>query len=638
MLRFFRKYFHYESTFTKILFGVLALMFVIWGVGVFGGEKADILARVYKDEITRHDVDEATDLLRQRYQEMLKGQFGGDLMRSLNLRGQALNQLIDEALLRADARRLGIQITNAEVDEKIMTFPAFQRDGHFNRDLLAAYLRGWRSRQSFEDQIRQDLLRERLEGLASVGAQVSDAEVAERYRLDHEKVNLLFVRVPAADLVNTINPTDEELQKYLDGHADLYRVPPQVRVRYVASRSADFASQATISETQINDYYTRHRDDTFNRPEQVRARHILIRVPPGADEKTKAAARKKAEDLLARARRGSDFAELAKKNSEDQATAVQGGELDFFPRGRMDPAFERAAFEVPVGKVSDVVETTFGLHLIKVEAKRAAGVRTLDEVHEEILGGLRNEQARELAEQQAQADRRAIVSGKPLVEAAAGRKLEETPPFSAGSEIPGVGRLKAFSDTAFALAEGEVSDLIRGGDTIYLLSPFARRPEHAPALADVGERVLADLRRQRSQGAAKDTAEQLLARAKEAGLKQAAAELKMKTDETGDFDRQATTLPKLGNAGDLKMDAFALTSDAPLAPKVYAVESDVVVIALQAKTPADTSGFEAAKDALKKTMLEQKRQVILTAYLEYLRQRAGREGALDVRGDAGARG
>src|SRR5207249_3144410 len=217
-------------------------------------------------------------------------------------------------------------------------------------------------------------------------------EVEERYRLDHAQVNLAFVRVPAAGEEKGISLTDEDLAKYLQDHSDRYRVPANIRARYVAYRRTDFLAQAEVPESAITDYYELHKDDRFTEPEQVHARHILVKVANDAGEPAKTAARKKAEDLLAKVRAGGDFAALARK--------------------------------------------------------------------------------------QAEADRRAVVRGKSLAEAAAGRAVEETPPFAAADEIPGVGRVKAFADAAFALREGEVSDLVETDDAIYLLTPFERTEAH----------------------------------------------------------------------------------------------------------------------------------------------------------------
>jgi peptidyl-prolyl cis-trans isomerase D len=636
MLRFLRKY--SSSTGIKILYGVLAALFVIWGVGAVGGERVDVVARVHGDTISRRDVERTTAALQRRYDEMLRGQLSPELARSLDLRGRALDQLIDQALIRNEAERLGITVTEAELIETITRMPELQDNGRFDRARLEAFLRGQRDRGEFEDDLRRSILFQRIQALVTDGVQVNAAEAEDRYRLDHERAELAFVRTAAGELGKTLAVSDEDLQRHLTEHADRYRVATRVRARYVAYRPADFLPRVEVKDGEVAEYYELHKEERFTEPEQVRARHILVKAPPEASADAKAAARKKAEDLLAAVKAGGDFAALAKKSSDDPGSAAAGGDLGLFPRGRMTPEFEGVAFALEPGGLSDVVETPFGFHIIKVEEHRAGGAKPLEAVRGEIVESLKNERALDLARQQAEDDRRKIARGAPFAEAVGARKIEETPPFAAGADVPGVGRVKAFSDSAFALAEREVSDLIDTDDAIYLLVPFERVEAHTPPLADVRERVLADTRRERGEAAARERGEKLLARAREIGLEKAAAEEGVEVQHTGPFDRRAATIPKIGPAPDLRTDAFTLTADAPLAPTVYGVGGDAIVAALRERLPADMSGFAAAKDALLNSLLQQKRHTVLTAYMDYLKERAHREGALEIFADKPGRG
>ena len=636
MLRFLRKY--SSSTGVKILYGVLAALFVIWGVGAVGGERVEMVARVHGETITRRDLERATLNLQRRYEAMLKDKFSAELMRSLNVRGQALDQLIDAALLHEEAKRLGITVTDTEVVDAITKMPELQDNGRFDRDRLAAFLRDQRDRGEFESDVRRGILFDRLQALVVDGVQVSDAEVEDRYRLDHEQVRLTFVRTAIADLAAGITLTDEDLQRSLDGHADRYTVPARLRVRYIAYRPKDFTADVEPKDGEIAEYYELNKDERFASPEQVHARHILVKAAPSASEDAKAKARKKAEDLLAKVRDGGDFAALAKKNSED-TSAASGGDLGFFPRGTMTPPFEEAAFALEPGQISDVVQTPFGFHIIKVEERREAGPKPLDAVRAEVVEALKNEGARRVARTRAEAARREIVLGKTLAEAAGDRSVEETAPFSAEEPVPGLGPVPAFSEIAFALHEGETSDLVETDDAIYLLTPFERVEPHTPALAEIRDRVLDDARRDRAEAAAKERAETLLARAKEVGLEQAAKDAGAKVEETDAFDRRASTIPKIGTlANDLRTDAFTLTPEAPLAPKVYVTATDAIVAALRERIPADMSGFDDNKSSVRDTLLQQRRTSIVSAYIDHLKERARQEGALEVMTNALARG
>src|SRR5262249_9715289 len=173
--------------------------------------------------------------------------------------------------------------------------------------------------------VHQDLVNQRVRGLVVDGVSVSDAEIEDRYRQDREQVNLEFVRASAPDFAKSATVSDDDVAKWVADHPDRYRTPPRVRVRYAAYVPKDFAALAAPSEDAIKAYYDEHRDDRFTAPEEVRARHILIKLPPGADEKARAAARTKAEDVLARVKKGADLARLAQEVSEDTGTAAKAG-------------------------------------------------------------------------------------------------------------------------------------------------------------------------------------------------------------------------------------------------------------------------------------------------------------------------
>ncbi len=632
MLNSLRKY--SSSVGVKILYGFLAASFLIWGVGAVGMDQVDVVAEVHGDRITRQQLDNETSMLQRRFEEMLKG---ATLPRSLDLRGRALDQLIDNALLRYEADRLGLEVTEGELVNAITTMPELQENGRFNRDLLERVLQMQRDRGEFESQVKQDLINQRMRSLVVDGVQVSDAEVAERYKQDREQIDLIVAKVTAASQADAVQLTDDDLQKWLADNAERYRTPQRVKVRYVAYTPKDFAALAAPSDDAIKAYYDEHRDDRFTEQEQVRASHILISVPPDADDAAKAAARKKAEDVLAKAKAGGDFAALAKEHSGDPGSASKGGDLGFFPRGRMVSQFEDVAFTLEPGTISEIVESPFGLHIIRVDEKKAGGPQPLEQVREQIVTTLTDERGLELAHKQADTDRRAVVQGKSLADAVGGRPVQETPAFAATDEVPGVGRVKAFTDAAFALDLNQPSDIIEGDDVLYMLTPIERIEPTVPPLAEVRARVEADAKKSHAEKLAKERADALHAKAKDVGLAKAAEEMGIALEETGAFERRSGAVPKLGMAPDLRSDAFTLTTESPLAPRTYTVNGDGVVVALKARTPADVAGLEAAKAELKETLLQQKQQEALMAFMNQLKERAVKDGELEVRADAAGR-
>lgn len=634
MLRFLRKY--SNGSFQKILYGFLALLFVVWGVGAVGGQRVDTVAHVHGRPITRTQLDRARANLERRYEQIFRG---AALPREFaaQIPSQALDQLIENALLQEEASRLGIGVADDEVVRYVTGMAEFQEDGRFSHDILKRALDAQRDRGEFEEQVRSAILADRLQNLVTDGVQVSDAELQERYQSEHEQVSLKFVRFTGADLAKDVAFSDDDLQKYLAEHGDRYKVPAKVRARYVAYKASDFADQVRVTDDQISAYYDENKDTAFAIPEQVHVRQILVKTPSDADEKKIEDSRKKATDLLAKIKGGQDFAAVAIASSDDPVTGKSGGDLGLQTRKSMSSELANVAFALDAGTVSDVVQGPDGFYLLKVDDKQPAATKPLDTVRADIVTALKNERGLDLARDQVEADRRSIVRGKSFAEAVGGRTVQETPPFAETDAIPGLGRLPEFAKEAHSLDDGEPSNPIESEGAIYLLTPFERVAAHVAPLADVHERVVADARRDRGQAMAKEKAEALLARAKEVGgLEKAAAETNLKLEDTGAFDRQ--TGPKNLTNPDLRTDAFALTPEKPLGPKVYPVGGDTVLVTLGARTPADMSGFDAAKDGLRDSILQQKRTTAMTKYIDFLKDRARQEGGLEVASDALGRG
>jgi peptidyl-prolyl cis-trans isomerase D len=629
MLPYLRKYSR-----SRVLYGFLAAVFIAWGVGTVGLTRMDVIATVHGEPITRRQLERTMGTLQRRYDRMLKGQLSPDMLKTLDIPGKALDELIDTALLEREAERLGIAPTEDEVLLAITQIPELQQNGQFDRARLQAFLDAERDRGEFENDMRRQLLYQRLASITSDGIQVSDAELLERYKLDHERVRLAFVRIPASELASGITLSDDDLNKYLQEQGERYRVPTRVRARYVAYRAADIAPSIQLTDKDVSTWYEANGDQRFAVPERIRARHIVVKTPADASEAVRAAARKKAEDILSEIRAGGDFAAIAKKRSDDKETAAAGGDLGVIQHGKLSPSVDAAAWALNPGEVSDIVETPEGFDIVKLDERLDAGLRPLDEVRGEVEQSLRMERAFEQARAEAEADRRKIVDGKPFADAVAPRKVEETAPFVEGAPLAAIGRSPEFTETAFALGEGEVSDLVETSDAVYLLSPFAREESHVPPLDEVRTRVEADLRRSRAEAAAKEQAEKLLARAKEVGLERAGEEAKRRVEVTEPFDRRTQSIPPLGFAPEIHDPAFALTSEAPLGTKVYAAGGDAAVIMLRERLPADVAGFESDKDALRTQVLAQRRSAAFESFVSFLKERAQREGEISVKQDA----
>jgi peptidyl-prolyl cis-trans isomerase D len=625
VLKFIRR--NAEATWVKLMFVAIVVVFIFWGMGgMVGGEKAQVVARVNRDVIEPAEFNRAYNNLLRMYQDVYKDSFKPEMAKMLDVKGKAVDQLIRMTLLRQEAERLGLTVGESELRDSITTLPAFQEDGRFDRD---QYLRVLRANNltpgDFEDAQREQLLVDKLQDLILAGVHVSEAEVRDAYRFDNEKVDLRCIKVDGAAFLSQVKPTDEEVQAYFTQHQEAFREPDRVRVEYILYPVERYADKVDVSDADVQQYYDNHRSE-YTQPEQVHARHILFKVAPDASPEAKAKVRQKAEEVLAKVKAGEDFAALARQYSED-ASAAQGGDLGQFGRGKMVKPFEDAAFALAPGETSGLVESPFGLHIIKVEAKEDERQQTLDEVRSQIVAAVKQEKAHALAQATADADRAKAVAGATLasVAEASGLTVSTPSPVAKNEVLPGMDRNPNIANALFAADVGEVGPIVDTPKGLFLFRVTEKLSSHLPALAEVHDRVEDAVRKERAEEMAKAKAQAVLAELQNADIDTVASRNNLKVEETGPFGRQGTYVPKVGNAPDLKKAAFQLTAEKPVAPAVYLVSGSSVVAVLKERIPADEAKFEADKANLMRRAEEQAKGQAMEEFVNYLKARASIE-------------
>ena len=378
--------------------GLVVLTFVFFYVPDFlspptgTGATGDAVATVQGRPITVSDFTRAYNAQMAQFRNAYGGNMSPAMLRQLGMDRQVLQQMIDQEAVLAEATRLGISATDAEVRDRIVSIPAFQENGQFigeqrYRQLLRLQRPPITAAQ-FEDEIRNSVILDKMRATLTEWITVSDADADAEYRRRNEKVSLELVSFPTVSFLDQVQVTDADVAAYFEQSKDTYRIGERRKVRYLLLDAQAIRNNITVPEQDIQRAY-RQNIDQYSQPEQVRVSHILLNTE-GKDE---AAVRARAEDLLKQIKGGADFEALAKANSQDPASASKGGDLDFFGRGRMVPEFEAVAFTLPVGQLSDVVRTQYGFHIMKVTDKKAAEVQPLDAVRPQITEQLKFERA-----------------------------------------------------------------------------------------------------------------------------------------------------------------------------------------------------------------------------------------------------
>lgn len=625
MLGFMRK--HAQGAFIKVVFWMIIIVFVFWGVGVMvaGGNKVNVAAMVNGEPITAQEYARAFENMQRMYQQVYRENFTPAVAAQLNLHQRALDDLVNDMLLKREAQRLGLQVTDDEVRDAILNVPTFHNGDRFDRTRYLAALRATRTTPTeFEESQRQSLLITKLESLVTDGITVSDAEIRDLYALDHDQIDVAFVKVPYAKYRAAATVTDAEVSEYYEKNRELFRQPERVTLSYVAYAPKDLEASLTVSDESVQAYYDAHQSD-YETPEKARLREILFVVPADADDAAKAAIRATAEGVLAQAKGGGDFAALAREHSGDPLTKDAGGDLGFVERGKLEAAVDDAAFALDAGKVSDLLDTTRGLVIVKVEEKQSTGTQPLAEVRDAIVRALRESGADQAARDAVDADLARARQGASLDELASGRGLKAvtTPPISKGQPIPGVTSPTLLA-TAIGLDAGGIDEIVGIEPPYYLFKVTEKMPTEIKPLEQVREQVVDTLRSNKAREAARTEADAILAAAKSGtgglGALASAAQTKGYTvEETGAFARTQPP-PKLGNVP-IKDELFALTAAQPFGG-VHELADAAVVLALKDRVPTDVAAAGESRDTVRDGAISRKRNAALEAYRDMLRQRA----------------
>ena len=384
----------------KLLLGAIVVVFVLWGVGPDQKSPNATVATV--DGVPIGYVDFSRTY--QNLMENIRRQFGDnvneEMLNSLNLKEQAINQLVDRRVILNAAEKMGFEVTDEELSASIAAIPAFQSASGFNTQAYQAVLnRLGLTPETFEASQREDLLIQKMTEFIAHSVNVSDAEATAWYQWQNATVDIEYLRVDPKTYKD-LPVSDEEARTYFEAHQNRYETAPQIKSRYLVFRPADYKSRIQVSDEDVKTYYEENQAEFFI-PETVEARHILIKVGKDADEAAVEAARLRAQAIYERAVQGEDFAKLAKELSEGPSRN-QGGYLGTFGRGKMVKPFEDKAFALQTGELGEPVRTDFGWHIIKVDKHNIAHTLTLEEAQNKIRGLLSDKKARALASEDAE--------------------------------------------------------------------------------------------------------------------------------------------------------------------------------------------------------------------------------------------
>ena len=584
------------------------------------GTLTDVLAQVGDQEIT---VGEFQTLFRrqlQSYQVQSGGEITADLLRSMGIDRQLLQQVIDEYAALQEAARLGVTVSDAEVREAIVSLPAFQQDGEFIGE--AAYLQMLRMQQpplspaDFEENVRRSLMLQRLQAALTDWITVSDDDVEREHVRRNERVRLSAVSFRADDFREGLDATDDDVAALFEQNANDYLVPEKRRLRFVLIDVPALKAAFTPSDADVQGYYDNNLD-RYTEEVDLRVSHILLRTQDAELAEVQA----QAESIVAEARNGADFAELARRYSEDEGTRDAGGDLGRITPGQMVPEFESAAFALEQDEVSDPVTSMFGVHVIKATEKTGGATQTLDEVRDAIVDILQQESADARALALAEAMSLEIDVAADLEAAAARRGLEaQESGFAAlGEPVLGLGFSSEVTTQAFQLAEGEVAGPIPTPTGPAFVTVTGIQAPYVPPLEEVEARVRDDVIRRKAFVLAQERADAVAAVLQDADDFGAAAEAEeLDVNESGLIARGAA-VPGVGVNAQVEAVAFSLVPGETSAPVLTG--NSAVVLHLHEREDADPAALQTGRERLRSEMILERQNQFYGAYMENAKAR-----------------
>lgn len=495
-----------------IILLLVGVPFILWGINNYFeiGSSAKV-AQVNGTAIGQQEYRAAL--------EQFRGQVDPAMLDSREFKRMVVDSLIDQTLLVEDARDRGYRLSDQRLGDLIRNVSVFQRDGRFDQQLYEALLRReGLSVREFEERLRNEsLVGQAQEGLTQSGF-VTQADAAAVVRLLTQEREAAFVLVGAEAFVARAGASASEIEQYYSAHPELFQTAEQVRVEYVHLAADSLAKAYTPAAEELKRAYA--EEGAAGTPEQRRARHILIALPPDAAPDAVRYAEGRIRDIEKQARAGKDFAQLAKKHSQDTATAAKGGDLGEIKPGMLPQPLEDAIKPLRPGELGPPVRTEFGYHLVKLVSYVAEKRKSFEERKPELTRKVRQrrgeEQFYELTEKLHTLAYEHPDSLMPAAKAL-GVEVRNSGWFTrAGGE--GVAAFPKLVEAAFSqevLAQGRNSDPVEvNRSSLYAVRLLERRPAARRPLAEVRAEVERILGRQRAAEQAQKLAGEILAAAR----------------------------------------------------------------------------------------------------------------------------
>jgi peptidyl-prolyl cis-trans isomerase D len=611
-----------------LVLGGSMLLYLVPQTPGTGEAATDTVAKVGDQAVTLGEVRQQLAQIEQRNQVPKP-------LESLYAR-QILNQLVFEKEIEYEAKRLGLAVSDQERADRIKLYvPGAFVNGNFvgmDRYSAEVQARFQLTVPVFEELIRQGLLEEKFRKRVTDGISVGPNELQDEFRYKNEKIKLDYAVIKPEELAAKINPADAEIKAEYEKNKSRYQIPEKRVVRYGLLDTTKIQGNIQVSDDQLKVQY-QNNIQQYQVPNRVHPEHILFMTVGKTDAEVDEI-KKNAEDVLKQAKKGAKFEDLAKKYSEDPGSKDKGGDLGWITQLQTVPEFEKTAFGLDKGQISDLVKTQYGFHIIKVLDKETARTKTFDEVKDSLRAPMVLQQADQQAAQAADQLAKAIrQSNKVSLDDLAKQyqlTVSQTRPITVTDPVLELGNSKEVKDAIFRLRQNELSLPIRTDRGYVVLSVQQITPAHQGSLEEVREQVVNDLKQEEAGKLAKTKTEELANRAKAGEKFESAAKALGLEAKTSDLISRNDSIPGAASGKQLG-EAFQMKPGDVGAP--MSLGNTWMVYRVETKEEPNPSDFEKQKKTLTDQLLQTKRGVAYEAFKTALDNRLKQEGKVKLMTD-----
>lgn len=599
--------------FAWVIVILISIPFALWGINSYITPDANpSVANVGDYKVSVQEFQNAVQNESKEY----KGQLDDALIKKV-----VLEKLINNRALINFLAGSGQSISKQQIDFYVRTDSSFQLDGLFSEELYNRYLPSAYSKANYRQSIATQLLLQQFSEGINSSSFVSEQEVKRVIQLVKQKRDLAYTIIKAESFQDAVTVTDEEITNYYQNFQNQFENPEQIKLAYLEISRKVLANDVQISDEQINKYYQDNLQQ-YTQTERRKASHILFTFPTDADTESKDKVKAEAQTVLDKINQGADFSEMAKEYSKDPGSAENGGDLGFFGRGQMVPAFEESAFSLNPGDVSELIESSFGYHIIKLTSIEGGEAKPLETVKGEIIESIQFDQVEnsyfekvELMQTMAYEQPDSLES----VSAELNMKIKESKLMSTkgGEGIFSNAKLLNIAFGESVLEEGNNSDLIElGDDHVVVIRVIERIPADAKPLEEVKEKIANRLKKDSLTAKAQEKATELVKQLTEGvSFDELAQANSFTVENTGTVDRQDMKVP-----GEIMRKAFTMPREMKFATTKM-MNGDIAIITIKSIEDGD-SGDQALFESIKMALLQNKANIETSLSILQIRSEA----------------